>query len=260
MKVGHADDDLLGVPAAGPPNGQQRCFVDQAFELRAVESRGLVGQPLPRDVVGHALVGDVDLEDFQPRIPTRHCNPDPAVHAAGPNQCLIEDVGPVGGRDHHQWFVVFDSVEAGQQLIERLFALVVSGTDPRTSSSPDGVQLVDEDHRGRLFHGGLEHVAHPGRSHTHEHFDELGGGDEEKLRVGLAGDRPGQQRLAAAGRSLQQHAPRQPHARVDPSLGGLEEIDQIAQQQLCLRAPADVGKGHLARLGERACATLAQLR
>ena len=66
------------------------------------------------------------------------------------------------------------------------------------------VDLVDEDDAGRVLLALLEHVAHARCAHAHEHLDEVGTGDGEERHVGLAGDRPGKQRLARSRRPHQQ--------------------------------------------------------
>ena len=69
-----------------------------------------------------------------------------------------------------------------------------------------GVELVDEDdRRGDVAHPG-EQVADAGRADADQRLDELGARDREERHAGLAGDRLGEQRLAAAGRAEQQDA------------------------------------------------------
>ena len=73
---------------------------------------------------------------------------------------------------------------------------------------PDGVDLVDEDDRGRARLRLLEQVAHARRADAHEHLHEVRAADREERHAGLAGDGARQQRLAGAGRPEQQHPAR----------------------------------------------------
>lgn len=87
-------------------------------------------------------------------------------------QCLVEALGTVrSGQDHHALAAV-KPVHLGQQLVERLLALVVAA-DGRIPALADGVDLVDEDDAGSLLAGLTEEVTHLGRTHTDEHLHEL---------------------------------------------------------------------------------------
>ena len=78
--------------------------------------------------------------------------------------------------------------------------------DVGTAAPADGVELVDEDDRRRVLLGLLEELAHPGGSDAHVDLDEAGGRDRVEGHARLAGERPGEQGLAAAGRAVEQHA------------------------------------------------------
>src|SRR5580692_11483185 len=69
------------------------------------------------------------------------------------------------------------------------------------TSSPSGIDFVDEyDARGVLL-GLLEHVAHARSADADEHLDEVGAGDGEERHLGFARDCTRQQRLAGTGRA-----------------------------------------------------------
>ena len=93
-----------------------------------------------------SLVGERDL--------------DLAVEPARTQQGRVEHLGAVrGGHDDDPRLRV-EAVHLGQELVQRLLAFVVR--DDRTASLlPDGVDLVDEDDRGRPLAGVVEEVAYP---------------------------------------------------------------------------------------------------
>jgi hypothetical protein len=68
------------------------------------------------------------------------------------------------------------------------------------------VDLVDEDDGGRVRLGLLEQVAHAAGADADEHLDEVRAGDRVEGHAGLAGDSASEQRLAGAGRAVQQDA------------------------------------------------------
>ena len=128
------------------------------------------------------------------------------IEATGAQQCRIEDIGSVGGRDENDALPVAESVHLDQQLVERLFALVVAAAQTGAALAADGVDLVDEDDAGAVLLGLLEQVAHPGGADADEHLDEIRTGDGEERHAGLTGDGTGQQRLTRAGGAVEQHA------------------------------------------------------
>ena len=72
---------------------------------------------------------------------------DLAVEAAGAQQGGVEDVGPVGGRHHHDALGGLEAVHLGEHLVERLLALVVAAAEAGAALAADRVDLVDEDDR-----------------------------------------------------------------------------------------------------------------
>ena len=87
-----------------------------------------------------------------------------------------------------------------------------------------------------------EQVADAGRADADERLDELRAGDREERHAGLAGDRLGEQRLAAAGRAEQQHALGRRRAE-RLVLGGVRQVvDDLPQLGDRLVGAGDVGE------------------
>jgi hypothetical protein len=99
-----------------------------------------------------------------------------------------------------------EAVHLDQQLVERLLALVVAAAHAGAAVAADGVDLVDEDDAGAFS------LACSNRSRTRlaptptNISTKSEPGDREERDARLAGDRARQQRLAGAGRAVQQHA------------------------------------------------------
>src|SRR5438132_1121628 len=85
---------------------------------------------------------------------------DLAVEAPGPQQRRVEHVGTVRGGDDDDALVALEAVHFHQQLVERLFALVVTAAEARAAVPADRVDLVDKDDARGMFLRLLEHVAH----------------------------------------------------------------------------------------------------
>src|SRR5207237_4700784 len=99
----------------------------------------------------------------------------------------------------------------------------------RAAVAPDGVDLVHEDDARAVLLGLLEQVAHARGADAYEHLDEVGARDREEGDARLAGDRPREQRLAGAGRAVQQYARRDPRAERLELLGVLEEFLDLVE-------------------------------
>src|SRR5581483_2111738 len=94
----------------------------------------------------------------------------------------------------------------------RLLALVVPAPEAGAAVTADGVDLVHEDDARRGLLRLLEQVAHTGGADADEHLDEVGARDREERHAGLAGDGAREERLARAGRPVEQDALRDPRA------------------------------------------------
>ena len=196
-----AGDD--GAVLAG---GQQRGLVDDVGQVGAGHADGALGQPVQVGVGGDRLALRVHPQHRAAAGEVGVGHRDLPVEAAGPQQRRVEDVGPVGGRDQDDALPVAEAVHLDQQLVEGLLALVVAAAEAGAALAADGVDLVDEDDARAVLLGLLEQVAHPGGADADEHLDEVRTGDGEERHAGLTGDGAGQQRLAGAGRAVEQHA------------------------------------------------------
>ena len=172
------------------------------------------GEPVEVDVVGERHRARVDVEDLAPAGGVGRLEGDAAVEAPGAQQRRVEHLGAVGRAEHDHADRGVEAVHLGEDLVERLLALVVAAADAAAgpAGAADRVELVDEDDRRRGLLGLREQVAHARGADADEHLDELRGGDREERHLRLAGQRARQQRLARARRAGQQHAARDPAA------------------------------------------------
>ena len=128
------------------------------------------------------------------------------VEAARAQQRRVEHVGTVGRGDQDHAATDVEAVHLDEQLVEGLLALVVTATHAGAAVATDRVDLVDEDDGRSVLLGLLEQVADAAGADADEHLDEVRAGDRVERHGRLAGDGAGQQRLAGAGRAVQQDA------------------------------------------------------
>ena len=185
---------------------------------------------------------------------------DLAVEAARAQQRRVEHVGPVGRGDEDDAAADVEAVHLDEQLVEGLLALVVAAAHAGAAVASDRVDLVDEDDRRGVLLGLLEEVADAAGADTDEHLDEVGAGDREEGHAGLAGDGAGQQRLAGAGRAVEQDALGDLGAD-GLELGGLlQELLDLAELLDRLLGAGDVGERRLRHvLGDQLGLALGEL-
>ncbi len=113
----------------------------------------------------------------------------------------VQHVRAVGGGQHDHSLGALEAVDLGEDLVERLLALVVRSGDGHRplARAPDRVELVDEDDRRLRLLGLGEQVTHAGGPDADDRLDELRGGDRKESGMRLAGNRTRQQRLAVPG-------------------------------------------------------------
>ena len=194
----------------------------------------------------------VHLEDLAAAVPVGPVDDDLAVEAAGAEQRGVEDVGPVRGGDQDDVVLHLEAVHLDEQLVQRLLALVVAAAETGAAVAADGVDLVHEDDAGARLLGLLEEVAHARGADADEHLDEVGAGDGEERHARLAGDRAREERLAGAGRAVEQHALRDARAEGLELLRVLEELLDLLELLDGLVHAGHVLERDLRRVGRHA--------
>ena len=112
----------------------------------------------------------------------------------------------------------------------------------------DGVDLVDEENRRRAPRRLLEHLAELGLALAVELPHDLGAVEVNEVDAALGRDGARQQRLAGAGRAVQQHALRRENAQPLEDARVLErQLDDLAHARHLALEPADVLVGHRRR-------------
>jgi hypothetical protein len=188
-------------------------------------------------------VAHVDLQYLQPTRQVRWADAHPPVEAARPQQCRVQDLRAVGGGQDDHALVALEPVHLGEDLVQRLLALVHPARREGTAARPaDRIKLVDKDDRRRHLLGLIEQVAHPAGPDPHDRLDELGGGDREERHARLPRHGPGEEGLARAGRAGEQHAARDPRPEPAVALRVAEEVDDLPHLVLDLVDSRDVGE------------------
>ena len=240
--------------------GVERCLVEQVFQIRAGKAAGRARDRFQVDVLRKRLISGMDAEDLLTPLDIGQIDKHLTVETTGTQQRRIEDVLAVGRRKDDHAVRALKAVHLDQKLVERLLALVVSAAQTRTAPTTHGVDLVDEDDRGRILFRLIKEVAHAARADADIQLDKIGTGDRQKLHVCLARDGLGNERLAGARRADQQHA--LGNARAEPAefVRLPQKVDDLLQLRLFLVCAGYVTEANLLFSGTDAHVCFAEVR
>ena len=235
---------------------EQRRLVDEVRQIGADHARRRRRDAVEVDVGREGDVARVHPQDRRAAVAVGRADGHAAVEAAGAEERAIEHVGPVRRADDDHAGRRVEAVHLGQDLVQRLLALVVAAAEAgrRRARAADRVELVDEDDRRRRLLRLLEEVADARRADADDRLDELRGRHREERDVRLAGDRAREQRLAGSRLAAQQDAVRDAPAELAVPVGTAEEVDDLRQLGLRLVDAGDVGEGDAVRLPARSAA------
>jgi len=198
--LGSNDFVLFFKPANNPVHGIEEVFLghrlflltgcDQGRLVADVgnvgprKTRGLARQKLQVEGLSGLYRTQVHLEYFLPFTDIRQVYVDLPVEPASTHQGLIQDIGAVGCSQNYNIGVGTKTVHLRQQLVERIFPLIVRTGKIVFSPGPAyGIYLVYKDYGRRFVLGLLKEVTYPGGTHPYKHFNKIrsGKGEERNL-------------------------------------------------------------------------------
>src|ERR1035438_3084252 len=167
LKVVHRD--LLAIHAGSI----QRSLVHHVGKVGSTEARCSTGQYVEVGVIGDGNLFDVYAKNLLAATHIGQAHHHAAVEAAGAQQRGIENVGPVGGRDQDHAVVRFKSVHLDEQLIQCLFALIVSAAQAGAAMAADSVDFIDEDDRKSVLLALFKQVAYTASADADKHLNKV---------------------------------------------------------------------------------------
>jgi hypothetical protein len=149
----------------------------------------------------------------------------------------------VRGGEHEDALVVgLSAIELGEQLVDEAAARGVAHV---AALLAERVELVEEEHARRRATGGVEGLVELALALAQVHVEHVVEAEREERRAELPRDRAGEERLAAAGWSVEQQAAAQRLAVVGAQLGVAQgRQERRVQPRLDLLEAADVGERH----------------
>ena len=225
------------------PCGKERRFVGEVGEIGAREA-GRAARDVKRfDGIIERLFAHMHFEDLFTAFEVGQADHDLPVKTTGAQQRRVKHVRAVGGGDDDDAFVAFKTVHFHEELVQRLFAFVVSAAESRAALAANGVNFVNEDDAGRVFFRFFKHIAHARGADANEHFHEIGAGDGEERHFRFARNGARQQRLAGTGRADHEQAARDLPAETAEFAGVAQKFDHFHHVRFRFVCPGDIGKG-----------------
>ena len=152
-------------------HGAQGGLVDDVGQIRARRAHRGAGDGGVIDILGRGDAAGMHAQHSLAAAKIGQIHRDAAVKAAGAQQGGVQNLRTVGSAQHHDALGGVKAVHLGQQLVERLLALIVGGQAHRVALLADSVDFINKDDARSLFIGLLEQIAHAGRARAYEHFN-----------------------------------------------------------------------------------------
>ena len=195
------------------------------------------------DVGRERLAAGVNAEDRLAPGHVRGRHQHLSVEATRSEQRGVEILEAVRRGHDDDLVACVEAVELDEELVQRLVVLAVEAA--AEARGADGVELVDEDDRGRVLARLLEELPDPRSTEAGEHLDERRGALRVEVRSRRARDGLREQRLARARRPVQEDPAWHARAEALEALAVAEELDDLLQLRLGLVEPRHVRPGHL---------------
>src|SRR5262245_3188895 len=122
----------------------------------------------------------MDAQDGLAALDVRTTNDYAAVEPPRAQQRGIEHVRAIRRRHENHAFVRFEAVHLDQQLVQRLFALIMPAAEASAAMAAHSVDFIDEDDARRVLLALLEEIADAARAYPHEHLNEIRSGDRKE--------------------------------------------------------------------------------
>src|SRR3990167_10384065 len=153
--------------------GEDRSLVHERVKLGTRETRRALGNDGQSDIRPQWLFARMNLEDLLAVSAVWQVNGYASVEAPRSQKRWVQHVRTVRRRHDDDFFCWFEAVHLNKNLIERLFALVITAANARPAHAPDRVNLINKNNCGRGFLRYLKEVAHARCSHSHKHLHKL---------------------------------------------------------------------------------------
>ena len=194
--------------ALATTRSKQCCFVDEIHQISTREARRSARYDFKIHIGCERHFAHMHLQNLLAALHVRIRHNDLAIETTGPQQCRIKNIRTVRRRNQDDAFIGFKTIHLDEQLVERLFTLVIAAAKACATMSTHRIDFVDEDDARCVLLCLFKHVAHTGCADADEHFNEVRTRDCEERHIRFARNGASKQSLTRARRTHKQHAAR----------------------------------------------------
>ena len=221
LEVHHSDHFFV---VAG---GVQGCFINNVGKVGAGKSGRAAGDDVNIDALVQRYLAGMNFQNAFASTDVRAADDDAAVKTSGAEQRRVQYIWPISRCDQNNAIVRLKTVHFDKQLIERLFALIVTTAEARSAMAADRIDLIYKYDARCILFALLKQITNARGPDTDKHLDEIRTGDREKWYVRLAGNGLGKQCLTSSRRSHHQNTLRNLAAEFLEFLRILEKFDDL---------------------------------
>ena len=238
---------------------KNRRFIQNILKIRTRESRRTLCQRTQIHIRRHPFVPRMNIENRLSALAVRKRNRNLTIETARTQQSRIQNIRTVRRRNHDDAAVVFHTVHLNEQLVQRLFTLIMAAAEAGTTLTTNRIDFINEDDARSSCLRLLEHVTYTARTDTDKHLNKVRTRNGIERNICLTGDCLCKQRFAGARMTAQQNSLRNP--RTHPLVFGrrFQISDDLLHLCLFLIAARHIAEAYL-RLGLQTCPRLAEIK
>mmetsp|Transcript_16224 Transcript_16224/g.34085 ORF Transcript_16224/g.34085 Transcript_16224/m.34085 type:complete len:284 (+) Transcript_16224:771-1622(+) len=215
-------------------------FVHEILELGSRKSWGTTSNGLEIDIGFQGLATGVHTEDAGASLEVGEVDGDLPIKTSRTQQGLIQNVNTVSSRDGNDSRVSVETIHLNQNLVNCLFALVVSTSKSRATLTTDRIDFINEDDARGVLLRLSEHVANTGRSDSNKHLNELRSRNRNERDSSFSGDGFGKKGFTSSRGAVQNHSPGNSASIFRIYLRLLQKVDYFGKFQFGTVATGDV--------------------
>ncbi len=151
----------------------QRRFVHEIGEVRPTESGSSARDDFQMDILTERHLRRMNFENLRASFDIRQINRHLTIETPRTQESGIQYIRPICSRDDDHSLVRLKSVHLHQELIQRLFTLVMSTAETRPAMASNRINLIYKGDARRTLFSLRKEVSNSRRTHSHKHLYEV---------------------------------------------------------------------------------------
>ena len=224
---------------------RKKCsFIKEICKIGARKSACTLCKNRKINIRFERLVTCVNLDYFLTPLDIGIVDCNLSVKTSGSEKRRVENIGSVCRRHDNNAVIYAESVHFNKQLVESLFAFVVTATQTGASVTSDSIDLINENDARSGLLCRFEKVTDTRCTYTYIHFNEIRTRDREERNARFACDRLCKQSFSGTRRADKQNTARYFGAEFLEFFGILQKFNNLLKLFLFFISTCYIGKQH----------------